>query len=50
MYKVHLFWEGHTNYLSYVLTVSQIIGGDFANVVAFSEYMNFKLDAQGGFL
>ena len=34
--------EISTNYLSYICTASKIIGGDFANFVAFSEYINFN--------
>ena len=44
--KVHMFWEGHNilrnlHQLFALCTASQIIGGDFAKFVAFSEYMKF---------
>ena len=47
--KVYIiFWEGYkilqNLYQLFVpCTASQMIGGDFANFVAFLEYMNFKI-------
>ena len=52
--KVHIFWESH-NFLRnlhprFVLCSNgQICGGDFANFVAFSKYMNFNNTVAGHF-
>ena len=49
MHKVYIFWEGYEtlwnlHQLFVLCTASQIIDGDFAKFVAFSEYMNFMDD------
>ena len=41
--KVYIiFWEGY-KILQNLYQAGQMIGGDFANFVAFLEYMNFKI-------